>query len=162
MPDWLPPIIPYSDFNGDWEAFLTEIYRVFLHEYSPNNLPYFEGERLKLKRHPIEAGKEATFWHLTSEGRVEADRTPDLRRCERILWAKAIIQNMSDPDVKIWDIEVKNEVRTCLWLEEGDYVVVVARREGYNLLWTAYSVDYEHTRNKFRRQYGAFVQAQKG
>lgn len=35
-------------------------------------------------------GKEATFWHMIQEGRIEEDRTPDIRRCERIRWPKPI------------------------------------------------------------------------
>lgn len=46
--------------------------------------PVFQGRRLGLKRHPLSQGKEATFWHMISEGTTEEKRTPDFRRCERI------------------------------------------------------------------------------
>ncbi|MNH30689.1 hypothetical protein D3C79_909980 [compost metagenome] len=45
-------------------------------------------KRLGLKRHPVIQGKEATFWHMISEGNDEAERLPDLRRCERIRWPR--------------------------------------------------------------------------
>ena len=28
-PDWLPDALQYSDFNGDWDRFLDEVYKIF-------------------------------------------------------------------------------------------------------------------------------------
>lgn len=42
-------------------------------------------------------------------------------------------------------------------LGDFSYVVVLADRGDYVLLWTAYCVEMEHRRQKLRREYEAFV-----
>ncbi len=46
-----------------------------------------------MKKHPLVDGKEYTFYHITHKGNIENDRTPELRRCERIGWARPVIEN---------------------------------------------------------------------
>jgi hypothetical protein len=116
----------------------------------------FTSPLTRLKRHPLLAGKEATFWHLTSEGRVENERPPDFRRCERIAWVAAIITNADDPAVKMWENERNGERRVLLWLETHEYLVVLAVRKGYTLPWTAYPVPHEHTKRKLRAEYETY------
>ena len=48
--------------------------------------------------------KPFTYWHLISEGEVEWDRKPDIRRCERIAWARDILNNAEDKRIKTWDV----------------------------------------------------------
>ncbi len=43
-----------------------------------------------------------------------------------------------------------------IW-EDFSYVVVLADRGEYVLLWTAYCVEQEHRRQKLRREYEAFI-----
>jgi hypothetical protein len=90
--DWLPPLILLEDFGGDWDRYMNELYSCFQQDYVFRLLPFFKGVRIGLKRHPIIDNKEATFWHLISSGKVEADRIPDIRRCERICWSRAVIE----------------------------------------------------------------------
>jgi hypothetical protein len=113
----------------------------------------FPRRRLGLKRHPLTCGKEATFWHMTSTGKVEADRIPDLRRCERIRWPKPLIENSQDPAVKYWVSMKGHEDRIHIWLENEDYVVILADRGEYLLPWTAFLVTWEHTRRRLRKEY---------
>lgn len=157
MTAWLPPKILLSDFGGDWPRYEDALYAVFCRDFKGDKL-YFRGQPIGLKRHPLSDGKEATFWHFTSEGSVEAQRTPDLRRCERIGWPRPIIERADDPAVKVWENERKGERRACLWLEKEDYLVVLAVRTGYVLPWTAYMVVQEHQKRKLRE---AFRAAQK-
>ena len=90
---------------------------------------------------------------MISEGSEEDKRTPDLRRCERIQWPKPVIENESDPNVKYWVAVKRGENRIHLWLEDEDYVVVLAERKRFLLLWTAYLVTRPHTERKLRREY---------
>jgi hypothetical protein len=117
--------------------------------------PVFQGESVACKRHPLVQGKEATFWHLISEGRSEEDRLPNLRRCERIRWPRPIVENAVEPGIKIWENERAGERRICLWLEDCEYLVVLARRSGYVLLWTAYPVVETHRKRKLQREFEA-------
>jgi hypothetical protein len=107
----------------------------------------------------MELGKAATFWHLISEGKAEDERLPDLRRCERIRWPRPIIEHADTPIVKVWENKRKRDQRICVWFEEEEYLVVLARRKGYVVLWTAYLVTRPHTRRKLQREYKAYIKA---
>ena len=154
VPDWLPSLILLNDYGGDWSRYFAELYRAFQADFMAQSMS-FQGMPLSCKRHPLIEGKEATFWHLISEGKIEAERTPDLRRCERIRWPRAIIEHAADPLVKMWENERKGEVRTLLWLESQEYLVVMANRPTYILIWTAYTVTQSHMKRKLRQEYEA-------
>ena len=151
-PAWLPPLVLFNDYGGNWDAYLDAIYEWFKQDFIDSK-PVFQGRQLGLKRHPITRGKEATFWHMTSEGMDEENRTPDLRRCERIRWPKPVIEHTDDPTVKYWVSVKRNENRIHIWLEDLDYVVVLADRRGFLLPWTAFLVTRDHTRTKLRKEY---------
>jgi hypothetical protein len=112
--------------------------------------------KVVLKRHPVEKGKEATFWHLISEGKSEKDRLPDLRRCERIRWPRPIIEHYDQPAIKFWVNERKGEKRLCLWIEGEEYLVVLAKRRGYVILWTAYLVTGTRRKMKLEKEYQTY------
>ena len=150
--DWLPPLILLEDYGGNWDQYLNALYKFFKEDFIDSS-PTLEGMRVALKRHPIEKGKEATFWHLISEGKSEKDRLPDLRRCERIRWGRPIIEHYNQPAIKFWLNERRGEKRICLWFEEEEYLVVLAKRHGYVILWTAYLVTKTHTKMKLRKDH---------
>ena len=114
MPEWLPPLVLLSNCDGDWNVYLEVIYRYFMQDFVDSK-PFFRGKRLGLKRHPLSQGKEATFWHMIQEGDREADRIPDLRRCERIRWPKPIIEHDDDETIKVWWNRRRGEQRICIW-----------------------------------------------
>lgn len=151
---WLPPLVLLGDFGGEWVRYVEKVYDYFKHDFVDYK-PIFRGRRLGLKRHPMSQGKEATFWHFTSEGSDEPNRTPDLRRCERIRWPRPIIELADTKGVKVWTSIRNNELRIHLWLESEDYVVVLADRRDYLLPWTAYPVTWDHTRRKLQKDYEA-------
>jgi len=151
-PDWLPPLVLLNDYQGNWDAYLEAIYGWFKRDFVDNR-PLFQGRRLGLKRYPLSKGKEATFWHMISEGRDEENRLPDLRRCERIRWPKPVIEHETDTLIKYWISVKSNENRIHIWFETEDYLVVLADRKGFLLPWTAFLVTREHTREKLRKEY---------
>jgi hypothetical protein len=155
IPAWLPALVLFESHGGNWERYLDAIYEIFRQDFI-STAPSFRGQRLRLKKHPMTNGKEATFWHLISEGNSEADRVPDLRRCERIGWPKPVIENDGHSDIKIWTNKRGNETRSLLWIEDQDYLVVLADRKGYLLLCTAYLTTRDHTKRKLRKEYEAF------
>jgi len=151
MLSWLPGLLPLSDFGGNWPRYQEALYESFRRDFMGDLL--YRGLRVGMKKHPLIEGKEATFWHFISEGSVEADRLPDLRRCERIKWPRAIIENAESPEVLEWDNERRGERRTCLWVQEVDYLVVLAVREAYVLPWTAYLVTQPHQKRRLEKEY---------
>jgi len=156
--DWLPPLVLFETYNGDWDRYLDVLYNFFKKDFIVSK-PLYKGQKLALKRHPVLKGKEATFWHLISEGKYEEDRLPDLRRCERIRWPRPIIDHAGDVEIKVWENKRKSEKRVCLWLEDHEYIVILAKRRDYILLWTAYPVTKTHQKLKLRKEYEDYKKA---
>jgi hypothetical protein len=154
----LPELLP---FHGDWPAYEDEIYRVFVGEVVRSGLT-FRGLKVTCQYRPPSKGKHFGFWHLISEGDTEEDRTPDLRRCERIRWVAWLIRNAEFHDgVSWWENRRGSNTHVVLWLEEEDFVVVLAKRRDYYLLRTAYCVEKSHRRRSLQRERDRFWQAQK-
>ena len=151
-PDWLPALVLLDDYEGIWEKYVKALYEFFENDFV-HDRPMFKGNPLTLKRQPLIEGKEATFWHLISEGQTEEERNPDLRRCERIRWPRATIDHSEEDCIKVWENTRGRETRVCLWLETQDYLVILAKRRDYYILWTAYSVTRGHTKRKLRKEY---------
>ncbi len=151
--DWLPSLIEFSSCGGSWDRYLEVIYAAFREDFV-NSKPLFRGRRLGLKRHPEYAGKEATFWHLITEGAVEADRTPDFRRCERIRWPRPVIENEADVEVLVWsESRGSRDNRIHLYLPNERYLVVLSDRGNYILPWTAYYVQHENGHRKYLQRH---------
>ena len=152
-PDWLPPLVTLAAHGGQWEVYVDAVYAVFKADLI-DSTPKFRGLRIGLRRHPMYDNREWAFWHVIQEGNVEEDRMPDMRRCERIGWVRAVIQNAHDPRVKVWENVRRGNRRILLWLEAQDFLVVLApRRKGYAMLVTAYPTDRGHTRRKLAGEY---------
>jgi hypothetical protein len=152
LPNWLPSVVLFNEFKGDWNKYLTFLYEVFKSDFINSGCNY-RGIKIAIKKHPQIDNKEATFWHLISEGKDESERTPDLRRCERIKWPKPIIENVPINEIKVWQNKRGSETRLCLWLEVAEYLVILAERNNYLLLWTAYPVTENHMKKKLLKEY---------
>ena len=153
-PSSLPDLVRLADHGGDWHRYVETIYQHFRQDFVVSK-PAYPGKRFALKRHPVVDGKEATFWHITSEGNVEADRLPNLRRCERIRWPRLMIEAVADDGVKHWENQRKGKTRHLLALDDFSYVVVLADRGEYILLWTAFYVEVDRRRKKLELEYEA-------
>ena len=150
-----PALMPFSAFAGDWPAYETELHRIFIAEIAQGRIE-FDGIRVQCRRLPETAGKWASFWHLVQEGRVEDDRLPDLRRCERIRWVRWVIENAtSHAEIDIWQNTRVTEINTLLWLRE-EYLVVLGQRQGYWLLRTAYCTEKSGRIAQLRKERDAF------
>lgn len=153
---WLPPLVLLVDYDGNWGSYLEAVYAIFRRDFVTSK-PTYPGRRVGLKRHPIERGKEATFWHFISEGRREEDRLPDLRRCERIGWPRPMIEAVRTERVRCWQTRRRFETRVLIALEDFSYVVVLADRSEYILPWTAFTVEREHRRRILEREYDSWA-----
>ncbi len=150
--DWLPELYLLSSFGGDWDSYQEAVYRQFCKDFITSN-PSYPGKRWAVKRNPQVKGKEATFWHLISKGESESERFPDMRRCERIAWPRAMISAIQSGKVKIWPNRRGKERRIAIALPDFSYVVILADRGDYILLWTAYVVETNHHRRKLEKEY---------
>ena len=85
-------------------------------------------------------------------------KTPIFR--DSIYEVKMAILKSSDPLVlKVWENKRKHEKRICIWFEDVEYLVVLAIRKGYILLWTAYPVTRLHRKRKLQKEYEAYIKA---
>ena len=157
-PAWLPPLVLLASFGGDWERYVNALYAFYRQDFVERR-PLFRGLRVGHKVRPVEDGKDATFWHLVSEGRTEENRMPDLWRCEHIRWPRPLIDHAEDAPIKVWENRRNRETRICIWFQEIEYLVILAARTGYVLLWTAYPVTEKHRRRKLQTEYEAYIKA---
>ncbi|MGK6318704.1 hypothetical protein [Sphingomonas sp. DT-204] len=136
----LPALLPFA---GDWKIYEDQLYAIFMNEIAKGGL-VFRGDKVSCRRLPETAGRWAAFWHLIQTGPVEDDRLPDLRRCERLRWVKYVIEAWNtDADIEWWENQRGSETNVLLWLRE-EYLVILAKRDGYWLLKSAYETDRPH------------------
>lgn len=156
--DFLPRLIFMEDYGSEWNQYLEVLYEFFCQDFITSK-PSFQGKRFGMKRHPLTKNKEATFWHIISEGEVESERLPDLRRCERIRWPRVMIEAAENGDVRIkwWRTRRNLQERIVIALEDFSYVVILAERSDYVLLWTAFCVKPGHQREKLRREFEMYL-----
>lgn len=150
QPAWLPPLVELAAYRGNWADYEAALYKFFRADFI-THLTCFRTHPVRLKRMPLYENKEASYWHCISEGKDEAERIPDMRRCERIRWPRPCIEH--ETELKVWTEERNGEDRIHLWLESEGYVVVLAARRNYLVLWTTFLVKHEHERAKFTRRY---------
>jgi hypothetical protein len=157
----LPDLITITEFDGNFEAYLEAVYQIFKAEYLDNR-PIFRGRQLGLKDTPFVDGKEATFWHMTTTGEIEAERKPDLKRMERIRWSPKMINESEHPYLKVWsNSRPGGQESVLIWHDAEKFLVVLRDRGTYLLPWTAYPVQYRNMEKKLLKEYEAYLASQK-
>ena len=155
----LPQKIYLTDFGGNYSKYIDAIYAVFKRDFI-NHKSKFGSHELKLKINPIFQDRAYTFYHMTHEGEVEAHRTPDLRRCECMSWARPAIENAGKWNLKFWRQVRKGKQRICILVENSedvDYFIILDIRSTYILLWTAFVSEYKNETKKKLKEYNNWV-----
>jgi len=155
-PDWLPELILLEEYRGDWKRYEDFTYSMFYRDFIESK-PFFQGLPVYIKR-TIFKGKEFGFWHCMQEGPAEESRIPDLRRCERVGWIRAIIEHADLPIIKKWVNQRGRNTRVLLWFNE-EYLVVLEKRSSHWLLCTAYCTTWERTKARLRRQHEQYLKS---
>lgn len=151
----LPNKIYLSDYKGDYTKFIDAVYSIFERDFIKHK-PRFGKYKLGLKYNPIFQDRAYTFYHMTHEGEIEEDRTPDLRRCECISWARPAIENVSVWNLKFWKQVRNGKQRICIWIEntdDVDYFVILDVRSTFVLIWTAFVAEYNNAKEKKKKEY---------
>jgi len=157
-PDWLPELVELSDYEGNWDKYLRAIYSIFINDFIIAH-PIYQGSIVNILRPEISEGKEATFWHIISEGKIEEDRIIDPDRCKRIRWPRPIIENSSTEKILfVWESQRGSENRILIRLTflDEDYIVVLVRRKGKIYLLTAYIIKYSNHKKDLQKEYEAY------
>jgi len=151
IPEWLPPMLCVNPWGQDT---FDALYSIFERDFKFSQ-PLYSGKPVWFFPER-EDDKESIFWHLTHrEDKRTGERLPDMRRCERLPWVKAIIENRDKPELLNWDyMEADGSVKTYLWLKKLDFVVIMKKyRDGGRRLVTSFYVDYPHMRKKLHKKY---------
>ena len=157
---WLPALIHLADCGGQWQLYEDVLYRIFSRDFIESH-PNYPNRRWSTKRYPESKGKACTFWHLISTGDAEAERIPDMRRCERIPWPRVMIDAVGTrASVRIWQVTQSRRRRVLLAIDGFSYVVVLEDRGEHIMLWTAYHVEHSNRRRQLRKQWEAYEQTQ--
>lgn len=153
-----PDLLLFQNFGGDWKKYEKELNRIFTEEIAWGSLR-FRNRPVNCRRIPETGGRWASFWHLIQEGREEDERTPDLRRCERLPWIPWVINNaITHPEIDGWQNKRGSETNSLLWYRE-EYLVVLSQRQGYWLLKTAYFTDKKYRIRQLRKERDAYLSA---
>lgn len=150
-PDWLPPMLSVSPWTKDT---FDRLYSIFERDFKETQ-PIYRGKVVWFFPE-LEDGKEVIFWHLTHrEEKSAGERLPDMRRCERLPWVRAIIESADRLEILDWDYqEGDGSVNTYLWLRDFDFLVFLKKyRDGRRRLITSYFIDYPHKRRKLEKKY---------
>ena len=149
--DWLPETFP---FTGDWAAYVEVIYRCYL-DHFVRNTTYWRGKRVGVRYEPTTSGKAFTFWHLTCGLDATGDvNPPDMDRCARIGWVKALIE-ADAAKILTWEQKRGRDRNVAIALRDFSFVVFLAERRDHMYLLTAYFVQSQGRRDKYRREYDA-------
>ena len=161
-PDWLEPLALLEDFSGDPEAYVAHLFSVFTRDFITTT-PMFNGKKV-LHDKKDDNGRPQAFTHITTEENCQTkQRELCIRRCERIAWIKAVIENSNDPKVLVWEKEQHTSkriaARTFLFLEDEDFLVILQEIKWGHYLITAIYVDSPNQKRKHLKAYEAYKKA---
>jgi len=144
----LPAEMPWDGSN--WPAYEDDLYRVFSDDFLTNPT-YWRGQRVGVQRDPLLNGKVEGFWHVATEtgptGQRD-DRVPDLQRCSRIRWVKAVLVAPSDSVRTFGQVRNGNQ-HYGVALPDFSYIVFLRQWPTSVQLKTAYYVGSDHKRARF-------------
>lgn len=159
----------YNPKASSNEEIVNALYEVFLRDlahaeliWRPSAVP------LSLRREPEVDGRHAIFWHIVSGGSsIETDRTIDPERCKRIGWIRPMIDRFNadyptEDQLHWWKSPDPRwrDRRYGIATQSFDYVLFVDERPSYALLVTAYYVDRERRRLKFKHEHDEYWKKQ--
>lgn len=154
----LPDLIELRDFDGNVASYLDAIYRVYRRDFILSQ-PILRGRRCFSDTTKESDGRERGFWHIVTEGPIEEERLPNMRRCERIAWPRALIEAAETPLVRKWRREKKSgssgrrDTRLYLAPPDFSYLVVLKDTRTAYVLITAFYVEFPNQRRKYETEW---------
>ena len=149
----LPDLMLLGDHGGDWDLYQDSLYQHFVDTVVEANLTFL-GLPVTCPRHPEMNGMHSSFWHLISDDvnkkRIDTERIVNIRRCECVSWIGHTIKEAQDKNggVDCWENKRGRDTHTVLWLEQENFLVVLAKRSNYYVLKTC----YKHGNGNKRKQ----------
>jgi len=109
-----PDTIELNQFGGNFANYFNAVYAIFENDFIKTQ-PLFKGDRVSVRKYPEVDGLHRTFYHITHEGEDEENRTPDIRRMERIRFPKFVIENEQHAEILIWENKRGKDERIVLF-----------------------------------------------
>lgn len=158
-PGWIGSLITLESCDGDSEKYLEKLFETFKKDFIDSK-PKFNGKQV-LHDKNLDGGKPNTFVHITTEtDRETKKRILSLRRCERIGWIKPIIEHTDDPAVLVWQkkqaTSKRPAVRTYLFLEQENFLIVLQEIKFGHFIITAIYVDNPNQKRKHLKAYETY------
>lgn len=157
LPEWIGPLITLAECDGDSEKYIEKLFGIFKKDFIDSR-PTFDGKPVLFDK-KLDGGKPNTFVHITTEtDPVTKQRILSMRRCERINWLRQIIDNNSDQSsVRVWIkphySKKRKTNRACLYLECGDYLVILDENKyGFYIIAGIY-VDYPYQKKRHLKEF---------
>ena len=161
---WLPPLILFNDYDGDWSRFEAAVYAQCKRDLI-DSTPLFNIKNFGFDKR-ISNGKEWRYWHLISEGPVEPDREPSIERCEKITWIRPIIEEPHNPRVCAWQNSRPRKYgkggvdkRIVLSTTDFSYIVIFDDKGSWANLLTAYPINNNKQKEKLQKEYEGWKKA---
>jgi hypothetical protein len=154
FPQWLPDPFPLPDMT---HRALEQLYEIFKKDFI-NTTPHFQKREVWHDRTILPGNNYPEgFLHIVQRDDFLANRrTFDHLRAERLPWCRPCIEHDGDTFLKVFSYqEGRGKIRSYIWLEQFDYVVVLEQRtkQGVFFLITAYHLDGESDRRRLTRKY---------
>ena len=153
LPAWLPELF-HVDRQED--EVVDSLHGVFQQDFIVA-LPKFRGLSVWWDRRVGARGYHEGFWHIITKGEI-TPRQFDPRRAERLPWCGPPIPRCNELCYLVWDYkEGDGAIRTYVWYRDGDYVIVLERRQfrigTIAFLITAYYVESEGRKRQLWTKY---------
>lgn len=163
-PKWLPDIIPFSDFNSDFNKYLEHLYTIFKNDFIDSKLLY-NGKPVYFDNKEID-NYPVCFWHLITDNKIEDCERIDvtnlsLLRCERIRWIRPVIENNMHEAVSVWPNKRGKKTNTLFFMEDHDYLVILTNVKNRFYLVSAYFINYPLRKSQLIKERDAFFATQK-
>ena len=160
---WLPNIVECKDFSK-WNEYLDSLYIIFKKDFIEDRI-IFDEKYVNYRREPMDGKYEHAFIHLTHKNEFHNsnnpnDRVPDPRRAERIGWNKPIIEQypcneecLNCSKILYFEKLHGKNVRSYFLLKDFRFMVIIEKRNNYNLLITGYYIEYDNMMDKYIKKY---------
>lgn len=132
----------HVDVNGAWNDILARLYAHFDECFNCDPKPRVCGKPIVYDPRKIDDGKEEGFWHVVTRGKGE-DRLFDTERARRICWIKPLLENQIQGVSRFAYTEGNGTVKLYFWIEQEDYVLILAERPRVVSLVTAFFIDQQ-------------------
>ena len=156
LPSWIGSLITLTDCDGDSEKYIEKLFEIFKKDFIESR-PVFNGKPVLFDKN-LDGDKPNTFVHITTEtDPITKQRILSMPRCERIGWLRQVIDNNSDSEVLVWEkvhySKKKKTNRVCLYLECGDYLVILDEQKHGFYIITGIYVDYPYQKKRHRKEF---------